>query len=83
VAKRRKQTPLMLLWSRQDQRRFIDAVERLAGLVNDLESLLNEPKQRAKKAAATRRAKEAAREAATAFRLAEPTETPRAPETGT
>lgn len=42
MARRRSKraTPLMLFWSRTEQRRFIDAVERLVSTVNDLETLL-------------------------------------------
>ena len=35
----------MLFWSRAEQRRFIDAVERLVSTVNDLESLLARKKR--------------------------------------
>ena len=67
MAKKRKTTvPMMLFWSKRDQRRFIDAVERMQTLINDLESLLQEPKRRAQVAAATRKAKAAADEAAAA-----------------
>lgn len=36
MRKRRKQsTPLMLFWSKRDQQRFIEAVERLVSTVSD------------------------------------------------
>ena len=38
--KRKRQTPLALLWTRRDQLRFQDAVEKLVSLVNDLGGLL-------------------------------------------
>lgn len=34
--KRKRPTPIALLWTRRDQLRFTDAVERLVGLVGDL-----------------------------------------------
>lgn len=47
MKRRRKQpTPIMLLWSKAEQRRFIDAVERLVSTVNDLVVLLEETKRR-------------------------------------
>jgi hypothetical protein len=43
MAKRRKtQPPIALLWTRRDQRRFIDAVERFVGLVDDLAQMTGE-----------------------------------------
>jgi hypothetical protein len=40
MSKRRKtQTPIMLLWSRADQRRFIDTVEALTAAVHELTDL--------------------------------------------
>ena len=36
----RKQTPIALLWTRRDQLRFTQAVERFCGAVNDLERLI-------------------------------------------
>lgn len=45
-AKRSKrETPLMLFWSRTEQRRFIEAVERLVSTVHDLEALLARKKR--------------------------------------
>jgi hypothetical protein len=35
--RRKTQTPIALLWTRRDQRRFIDAVEKFQSLVNDAE----------------------------------------------
>jgi hypothetical protein len=47
MAKRRKRcVPIMLLWSKAEQRRFSDAVERLIALVNDLAYLLEEHRRR-------------------------------------
>ena len=76
VKRKRRPVPIMLLWSRQEQRRFIDAVERLVAAIGDLESILAEPKRRAKLAAATRKAKEAAKQAVAALGAAEPVHTP-------
>jgi hypothetical protein len=46
MARRRKTSPpLAIFWTRRDQRRFIDAVERLVGLVGDLKVLLEEKKR--------------------------------------
>ena len=49
MAARRKRskrgTPFMLFWSRAEQRRFIDAVERLVSTVGDLEILLARKKR--------------------------------------
>jgi hypothetical protein len=43
MAKRRKtRPPIALLWTRGDQKRFIDAVERFVGLVDDLAQLMGE-----------------------------------------
>jgi predicted amidophosphoribosyltransferase len=56
--------PILLLWSRQEQRRFTDTVELLRELAKDLEILLATPKRRAAAAAATRAARAAARAAA-------------------
>lgn len=47
MKKRRKDLPLMLLWSKRDQRRFIDAVEQLVGQVHDLQTLLDPVKRKA------------------------------------
>lgn len=45
MAKRkRKTTPLLLFWSKKEQTRFIDAVERLVALVGDAEVLARELK---------------------------------------
>lgn len=49
--KKKKGVPLMLIWSRRDQQRFIEAVERFQSLVNDMERVL-EPVKRKKAAAA-------------------------------
>lgn len=47
MAKRkRKQLPVMLLWDRKSQVRFIEAVEKLVGLVGDMEMILAAPKRR-------------------------------------
>ncbi len=47
--KRRKKpsTPLLLFWSKRDQSRFIETVERLCSLVNDLETVLAPRKRKA------------------------------------
>lgn len=42
----RKTVPIMLLWSKRDQARFIDAVERFQALTNDLEKILEPMKRR-------------------------------------
>lgn len=44
--KRRRSMPSMLFWSRTEQRRFIDAVEKLVATVNDLSAFLSEAKRR-------------------------------------
>lgn len=51
--KRRRKiaAPRLLFWNVRDQARFIENVERLGGVVNDLERVL-EPAKRKKKAAA-------------------------------
>jgi hypothetical protein len=36
MKRRRKSSPLLLFWSRTEQRRFIDAVERLVSTAHDL-----------------------------------------------
>ena len=41
----KRSTPLMLFWSRAEQRRFIDAVERLVSTVQDLEAFLARKKR--------------------------------------
>lgn len=38
--------PIILLWSKRDQRRFIDAVEMLRRLIADLETLLQPVKRK-------------------------------------
>lgn len=38
--RKRRDVPIMLLWSRAEQRRFVDAVERLVGAIGDLEQIL-------------------------------------------
>lgn len=45
-SKRVRSMPVMLIWSKRDQLRFINAVERLQSLVNDLESILAPKKRR-------------------------------------
>jgi hypothetical protein len=42
--KRKRPTPIALLWTRRDQLRFTDAVERLVGLVGDLTIVVKELK---------------------------------------
>ena len=43
MAKRRKAvTPIALLWTRRDQRRFTDTAEKLVSLVNDLAVIVRE-----------------------------------------
>lgn len=45
--KRRKNSiPVMLLWTKRDQQRFIEAVERLCSAINDLERVLEPAKRR-------------------------------------
>jgi hypothetical protein len=39
---------MFLFWSKQDQRRFVDAVEKFHALVNDLETVLAPAKRRRK-----------------------------------
>jgi hypothetical protein len=40
MAKKRRRAPRLLLsWSMRDQKRFIEAVERLQSLVNDMEKI--------------------------------------------
>lgn len=60
MAKRkRKSVPVMLFWNKRDQIRFIENVERLGGLVNDLAVLVDKQKRRsqaAHKANETRKA---------------------------
>jgi hypothetical protein len=45
--KRKKSVPILLFWSKRDQRRFIDAVEKFCGLVNDMERIMA-PRKRKK-----------------------------------
>lgn len=63
MRKRKGSTPLMLLWSKAEQRRFIDAVERLVATVGDMQVIWREEKQersaRAQKAARTRKERSA------------------------
>jgi hypothetical protein len=47
-------------WSKAEFTRFVLTVERLCAAVADLETILQEPKRRAERAAATRKAKAAA-----------------------
>lgn len=57
--KRKSSMPILLCWSKRDQLRFIEAVERFQSLVNDLEVILASPKRRseaARKANETRKA---------------------------
>lgn len=60
--KRRKDTPLLLFWSRSEQKRFIDAVERLVSVVNDLRAdqlaQQEERSERARRANRTRQARQ-------------------------
>lgn len=44
--KARKSLPVMLLWSKREQLRFVEAVERFVSLVGDLEVLLAAKKRR-------------------------------------
>jgi hypothetical protein len=44
--RRKKPVPIMLFWSKAEQKRFIGAVERLVGLVGDLEVILMTSKRR-------------------------------------
>lgn len=46
MAKRKRSIPTMLLWSKGEQRRFCDAVERFQSLVNELEKILSPAKRR-------------------------------------
>ena len=46
MKRKRTSSPLMLFWSKRDQRRFIDAVERFQSLVNDLDAVMVEAKLR-------------------------------------
>lgn len=41
----RRITPIALLWTRGDQRRFTDVVEKLVAHVNDLAVILSELKE--------------------------------------
>lgn len=57
--KRKSSVPILLCWSKRDQLRFVEAVERFQSLVNDLEVVLAAPKRRseaARKANETRKA---------------------------
>jgi len=49
--RKRKAIPIMLLWDRKSQERFITSVERLTSLVNDLDVLLAAKKRRSAAAA--------------------------------
>jgi len=44
--RRRQSVPMMLFWNKRDQLRFIENVERLASLVNDLETIVLPAKRR-------------------------------------
>jgi hypothetical protein len=44
--KRRTSMPVLLCWTKRDQLRFIDAVERFQSLVNDLETILAAAKRK-------------------------------------
>ena len=47
MARRVKRSmPVMILWDRKQQRRFVEAVEKLVSLTNDLETLLAAKKRR-------------------------------------
>lgn len=55
MKKRRKvtrQMPTLILWDRRQQLRFIEAVERLSSLVNDLTILVDKKKRRSAAASA-------------------------------
>lgn len=62
-SRNKKQTHTIYFWSKGEFLRFTTAVERLVTAIADLETLLQQPKARAAKAAATRKAKEASAEA--------------------
>jgi prophage DNA circulation protein len=64
ATRKKRQTPIMLLWSKQEQRRFVDAVERLISAIGDLQMVLAEPKRRAEAANNTRNVKAMALQAA-------------------
>jgi len=62
--KKARQTPIMLLWSRAEQRRFSDAVEHLVSAVHDLAELIKQLQATATALASSRyRRSEAARRA--------------------
>jgi len=44
--RKRKSVPLMLFWSKRDQQRFIESIEKLVALVNDLEKIVEPAKRR-------------------------------------
>lgn len=55
--KGKRSIPVMILWDRKQQQRFVEAVERLVSFTNDLEVLLAAKKRRsaaAHKAVASR-----------------------------
>jgi hypothetical protein len=64
TSRSRKANPTVWFWSKAEFARFINALEQLSRCVADLETLLQEPKNRPRQAAATRKAKQAAAEAA-------------------
>jgi len=46
MKRRKRSCPSMLFWSKGEQRRFIDAVERFQSLVNDMERVLEPVKRK-------------------------------------
>lgn len=60
MKKRKKRSmPVMIIWDRRQQQRFVEAVERLVSIAGDLEVMLSAKKKRsaaAYKATATRAA---------------------------
>lgn len=44
--KRRTSAPVLLCWTKRDQLRFIEGIERFQSLVNDLQTLLEPVKRR-------------------------------------
>lgn len=66
MKRRKRSVPVMLFWNRRDQARFIETVERLASLVNDLEKVLAPAKRKKLAADAKQAAARAAKAAASA-----------------
>lgn len=56
----KKSAPIMLFWSKRDQQRFIESVERFQSMVNDLATILEPAKLRKKVKAAAAPAEAAA-----------------------